>query len=177
MASHQTGLPDGPLQIQWQLTTRDNRVLPSSSTWTTSQQFFTDAGTSADVAHLKPSATDAVESAFDPRSVAGRNAAVAFDQAGSAIWAVKDTVAPGCASGASCDSTTVASVANGTGVPYPAVTNPAAASSPAVATAGDIVTFVVSFDEHIAAGVYVTVNDLVTARATKVDKYAATFSP
>ena len=176
LASHQTGLPDGPLQIQWQLTTRDNRVLPSSSTWTTSQQFFTDAGTSADVAHLKPSATDAVGPAFDPALSCGRNAAVAFDQAGSAIWAVKDTVAPGCASGASCDSTTVASVANGTGVPYPAVTNPTTSVVTRVATAGDIVTLVVSFDEHIAAGVYVTVNDLVTARATKVDKYAATFT-
>ena len=28
LASHQTGLPDGPLQIQQQLTTRDNRALP-----------------------------------------------------------------------------------------------------------------------------------------------------
>ena len=176
LASHQTGLPDGPLQIQWQLTTMDDRVLPSSATWTSSRTFFTDAVASADVAHLKPSATDAVGPAFNPAVSCGRNADVAFDQPGSAIWAVKDTVAPGCASGASCENTTVASVANATGVAYPSVTDPTGNVVTRVATAGDIVTLVVSFDEHIAAGVYLTVNDVVTARATKVDKYAATFT-
>ena len=54
VTSHQVVGGDGALQIKWQLTTMDDRVLPTGGGWQTSAAFFTSADTSADVNHLKP---------------------------------------------------------------------------------------------------------------------------
>ena len=179
VTSHQVVGGDGALQIKWQLTTMDDRVLPTGGGWQTSAAFFTSADNSTDVNHLKPTSTDAVGAAFDPAISCGRNADTAFNQAGSAVWAVQDTLAPSCASfvtDGSCASTTVARVANSSGTTFPTVTNPATNVAEHVAVVGDYITLIITFDEHIAAGVYVTLNDVLTARATKVDKYSATFT-
>uniref|UniRef100_A0A7S0PRR7 Uncharacterized protein n=4 Tax=Ostreococcus mediterraneus TaxID=1486918 RepID=A0A7S0PRR7_9CHLO len=158
---------DGPLSIQWQITTFDDRILPTSSTWTTSSAFFTAAALSTTsitgIDNLAHANTDATGPAFNASISCGRNVPTVWNAAGSSVWVSQDTTAP------TLSSQTVY-VSDSIGEVYSIVNNTY------VALTGDYIKIVLTFDEHIAGGLYIELNGGVqTARATSVHLYDATF--
>ena len=163
---HAAGEPEGPLRIRWRVTTYDDRILPSATTWSTSADFFTAALTSptANVANLASTNTDATGPAFNSSKSCGRDVPSTWDQPGASVWVAKDTVSPTLVS-------SVGYVSTATGDRYPPV------SGVHVALAGDYITLILTFNEWVAGGLYIVLNGgLQTARATSLDNYQATFT-
>ena len=173
LAKHQIGLSDGAFQIKWQLQDMTGAWLSKE----TSTSFFANADNSTDVNHLTSAQTYAVGPGFDPAVSCGRNTDTAYDQPGSAPWAVQDTTAPSCAGSTNCTSTTtLVSVVSSGGRAYPGVTNPTPSQVEFVALAGDIVTLAIEFTEYIASGLHIVLNDVLRVPATSVNGYTATFA-